>query len=795
MPKIAKPLTNTLSAWSLIHGNLPRGPTLASTFFQTLQPRSETASALSALCLSLAGFICLRSSFAQGQTPKFRDTALPTEARINDLLGQMTLDEKINCLGTDTAVPRLRVRGFGSSEGIHGVVQREPRPGRNPIVTTQFPQPPGMGETWDPALVQQAAAVEGAEARYITEQPRYNRSILMLWGPQADLARDPRWGRSEEVYGEDPFFNGTMVVSFVKGLQGNDPNHWQSAALLKHFLANSNENLRTKSNSEFDQRLFWEYYSVPFRMGFEQGGARGVMASYNAWNGTPMAVNPILKSIVEDKWGVDVLSSDGGAVKLLWTDHKRYPDQKASVIACLHAGINQFLDVWKDETHAAVKEGSVTEAEIDNLLRRKFVITLKLGLLDPGQEYTPPPTQTAANGQPPAGTPASANQHTEAPEQTKAEPWDSPEHRAISEKMAEESVVLLKNANNTLPLNKSDLKSIAVIGPLADSVHWDWYGGYPPHAVTPLEGIRAAVGPYVRVNYAVSELNQAAITAARTSDAAVVVVGNDPTCGPDMGHDWHDTVDGGGTLPCTVPSDGREGRDRETLTLEQEQLIKQVFAVNPRTVVILIASFPYTINWSQQYVPAILHMTHASQDEGTALAKVLFGDVNPAGHLVITWPASMDQLPPMMDYNIRDGRTYMYFKGKPLYPFGFGLSYTTFKYANLKLSTDALTPNATLQATADITNTGTRDGDEVVQLYITHLNSKVQRPGEELKGFQRIHIAAGQTATVSIPLKAADLAYWNESTHNFTLERDRVEVRLAASSADIRLRQTINVHP
>ena len=707
----------------------------------------------------------------------------------------MTLDEKIACLGTDTSIPRLKVRSFGSSEGIHGVVQREPRPGRNPIFTTQFPQPPGMGETWDPALVQQAAAVEGAEARYITEQPRYNRSILMLWGPQADLARDPRWGRSEEVYGEDPFFNGTMVVSFVKGLQGDNPNHWQAASLLKHFLANSNENLRTKSNSVFDQRLFWEYYSVPFRMGFEQGGARGVMASYNAWNGTPMAVNPILKSIVEDQWGVDVLSSDGGAVKLLWTDHKRYPDQKAAVIAALHAGINQFLEPWKDEVQAAVKEGAVTEAEIDGLLRRKFVISLKLGLLDPGQEYTPPPTQTATAGQPPAGVPASANQHTEAPEAAKPEPWDSPEHRAISEKMAEESVVLLKNADNTLPLNKADLKSIAVVGPLADSVHWDWYGGTPPHATTPLDGIKAAVGPYVRVNYAASETNQAAITAARNSDVAVVVVGNDPTCGPDMGHDWHNTVDGGGTLPCTTPSDGREGRDRETLTLEQEQLVKQVFAVNPRTVVVLIASFPFTINWSEQYIPAILHMTHASQDEGTALAKVLFGDVNPAGHLVTTWPASVDQLPPMMDYNIRDGRTYMYFKGKPLYPFGFGLSYTTFKYANLKLSTDTLTPGATLQATADITNTGTRDGDEVVQLYVTHLNSKVPRPGEELKGFQRIHIAAGQTAAVSIPLKAADLAYWNEATHNFTLEHDRIEVRLAASSADIRLRHTITVHP
>src|ERR1700733_9029465 len=268
----------------------------------------------------------------------FDDPSLPTEQRIDNLLSLMTQDEKIDCLGTITGVPRLGVPNIGSSEGIHGIVQRDPRPGRPPITTTQFPQPPGMGESWDPDLVRQAAGVEGYEARFITQTPKYDRQILMLWGPQADLARDPRWGRSEEVYGEDAFFNGTMVTAFTKGLQGDDPKYWQSAALLKHFLANSNEDHRDRSSSDFDTRLFWEYYSVPFRMGFEDGGARGVMASYNSWNGTPMAVNPILKSIVIDQWHVDVISSDGGAVKQLWSAHHKFPDQKSAVIACLHAG-------------------------------------------------------------------------------------------------------------------------------------------------------------------------------------------------------------------------------------------------------------------------------------------------------------------------------------------------------------------------------------------------------------------------------------------------------------------------
>ncbi len=722
-------------------------------------------------CLAVSLLFVVSQAFCEGTLP-FRNPKLPPQTRIDDLLSRMTLQEKIDCLGTDTAIPRLGVRSFGSSEGIHGVVQRESENDNKPrsaIRTTQFPQPPGMGESWDPALVRQAGAVEGAEARYISETPAYNRSILMLWGPQADLARDPRWGRSEEVYGEDPFFNGTMVVNFVRGLQGDDPTHWQAAALLKHFLANSNEDHRTSSDSVFDDRLFWEYYSVPFRMGFLQGGARGVMASYNAWNGTPMAVNPILKSIVTDRWGVDVLSSDGGAVKLLWTDHKRFPDQQSAVIACLHAGINQFLDTYKDETRAAVQQGLVTETEIDGLLRRKFVISLRLGLLDPA-----------------SASPLAA----QAPE-----PWSSEKDRAVSERMALESVVLLKNEKNALPLDKSALKSIAVIGPLADTVHWDWYGGYPPHAVTPLEGIKAAVGPQVKVNYAASELGQAAINAARSSDVAVVVVGNDPTCGPDMARDWHDTVDGGGTLACTVPSDGREGRDRESLTLEQEQLVKQVYAVNPKTIVVLVSSFPYTINWSQQHVPAILHMAHASQDEGTAIAKVLFGDYNPGGHLVTTWPMSVNQLPPMMDYNIRDGRTYMYFKDKPLYAFGYGLSYTSFRYDHLRVSRDTLHAGGELTATVDVTNTGHRDGDVVVQLYVAHRGSTVARPLQELKGFERTHIAAGQTVPVTLPLRADDLRYWNTGAGQWTLEQDTVDLRIAAASDDVRLTKTIAIRP
>jgi beta-glucosidase len=739
-------------------------------------------------CLLSSMFLAALSTFAQEQRQQprpqevdqwhlqhypFDDPSLPTEKRIDNLLSLMTIDEKIECLGTITGVPRLGVPNIGSSEGIHGVVQRQARFGREPITTTQFPQPPGMGESWDPDLVRKAAAVEGYEARFISQTAKYNRQILMQWGPQSDLDRDPRWGRSEEVYGEDPFFNGTMAVAFTRGLQGDDAKYWQAAALLKHFLANENENSRNSSSSNFDERLFWEYYSVPFRMAFQEGGAKAVMASYNAWNGTPMAVNPILRNILIDKWGVDVVSSDGGAVKLLVDPRHLFPNQEAAVVACIKAGINQFLDVYRDETHAALKDGSLTQADIDNALRLKFRVEIKLGLLDP-PEMVP---YTHVKDSP--------------------EPWNTDKDRDVSRKVALESVVLLKNENNFLPLDKSRIKSIAVIGPLADSVRWDWYGGTPPYAVTPLKGIQDEVGPNVKVNYAAYDTPAGegdAMKAASESDVAVVVVGNDPTCG-DEAHEWYNSpTEGGGiTLPCTTPSDGREGRDRETIDLYQEQIIKQVMIKNPKTVVMLISSFPFDINWTEANVPAILHMAHSSQDEGAALAKVLFGEYNPGGRLVETWPKSTDQLPPRMDYNIRDGYTYMYFKGEPLYPFGFGLSYTTFRFSNLKTSSPRLTKDGTVTVSVDVTNTGSRSGDAVVQLYVKHLHSAVERPREELEGFQRVTVDAGQTKTVEIPLPASRLAFWDVKTKDFHVETEPVSLMVGDSSANLPLNTTIHV--
>ncbi len=733
--------------------------------------------------LFLFFFLLVFSGASQGQQRyqyPFQNPNLPTEQRITDLLSRMTLQEKIDSLSDEALsrgmiskpdVPRLGVVGTGHVEGLHGLSQGGPGnwegPGKMVIPTTQFPQARGLGQTWDPALLEKAGAVEGFEARYVAG--RYHRGGLIVRAPNADLARDPRWGRGEESYGEDPFQTGTMAVAYVKGLQGDNPHYWLSASLMKHFLANSNENGRTSDSSNFDERLFREYYSVPFRMGIEQGHAAGFMTAYNSWNGIPMAVQPVLKSVVMKQWGFNgIICTDGGALTMLVTQHHYYKTLPEAAAGAIHAGVNEFIDNYSSTTRAtaqAVEQGLVSEADIDQDLRGLFRVMIHLGMFDPANRV--PYSGIGITDVDPA----------------RGDPWYWPEHKALARKVTDESIVLLKNEHSTLPLDAAKLRSIAVIGPDADKVLGDLYGGTPPYAVSPLEGIRKRAGANVQVKFAAgNDLVQAA-DLARHSDVAIVVIGNDPSCGSPG---WH---------RCPLPSEGHEGQDRTSLTLEQEAIAKAVFAANPRTIVVLNVSFPYTTTWSQEHVPAIVEMTHSSQEEGDGLADVLFGDYDPAGRLTETWVASMDQLPPMLDYNIRDGRTYMYLRQKPLYAFGYGLSYTTFKYSHLQLSSATLHSGGTLQVHIDITNTGQRGGDEVVQLYVKHLNSKVARPLEELKGFDRIHLAAGETETVTLPLAADSLRYWDTGGHQWVLEPDEVEIRVGSSSDNIRAEQTIRVAP
>jgi beta-glucosidase len=610
-------------------------------------------------------------------------------------------------------------------------------------------------------LLKKIATLEGYEARYDYQSPEYDRGGVVVRAPNADLSRDPRWGRTEESYGEDPYLVGTLTVAFAQGLQGPDPKHWQAASLMKHFVANENENDRASSSSDFDERLFREYYSVPFRMGFEQGGSKAVMASYNSWNGTPMLIHPVLKDVMVKEWGNDgLICSDGGALGLLVTAHKSFPDREHAVAASVKAGVNNFLDIYKDDLTKALKDGLVTEADMDASLKNLLRLYLRLGELDPAGVDPYAKIGDGKDGELP--------------------PWERQSSKELARLATDESVVLLKNENDTLPLDRAKLKSIAVIGPWADQVLLDWYSGTPPYAVSSLEGIREAVGKGTKVLYNDgSNMNQAAALAAK-ADVAIVVVGNHPECNA-------------GWNVCPTPSNGKESVDRKTIVLEQEELVKKVFAANPHTIEVLRASFPYAIVWSQQNLPAIVHITHNSQEEGHGLADVLFGDYSPAGRLTQTWPTGDAQLLPMMDYNLLHGRTYLYSKDKPLYPFGYGLSYTSFAYEGLSLSTPTVAADGSVQVTVKVRNTGKRAGDEVVQLYVQHLGSAVERPRIELKGFKRVRIAAGAESLVKLELKPRDLAYWDVARHVWQVEKEQVRVLAGGSSDKLPVQATLQI--
>ena len=712
------------------------------------------------LSLSLILFVTL-APVARSQTDyPFRNPNLPLEERVTDLLGRLTLDEKVVLMSGSPKIPRLGLAFSGQVEGLHGLALGGPGhwegKGKQPLPTTTFPQERGLGNTWDPELMQKIGALEGYEARYYYQSPTYDRGGVVVRAPNVDLARDPRWGRSEESMGEDPYLVGTMTVAFQHGLQGPDPNHWQAASLMKHFLANENEDTRDSSSSDFGERLFREYYSVPFRMGFEEGGSRGVMAAYNSWNGTPMMIHPVLKDVMIKEWGNDgIICTDGGALGLLITAHKTFPDKEHGSAAAVKAGINYFLDTYKDDLTKALADGLVTEADIDAALRGWLRVLVELGEFDAVDKV---PGANDPYGQ--IGREANVTP-----------PWERASSKQLARLATDESIVLLKNENNTLPLDPAKLKTIAVIGPWADDVLLDWYSGTPPYSVTPLQGIREAAAKGAKVVFDKGDDPAAATALAQEADVAIVVVGNHPYCNATR---WKQ---------CDTPSNGREAVDRKTLVLEQEALVKQVYAANPHTVEVLVSSFPYAIVWSQQHIPAIVHVTQNSQELGHGIADVLFGQYSPAGRLVQTWPTGDDQLLPMMDYDITHGRTYMYSKAKPLYPFGYGLSYTKFEYEKLDVSAPKIAGDGQIDVTVHVKNTGNRASDEVVQLYVKHTASAVQRPQLELKGFRRIHVEAGASAEAKMTVKARDLAYWDAVRHAWRVEKEPVRL-LAGGSSD-----------
>lgn len=688
----------------------------------------------------------------------FNDPAINEEQRLDDLIARMTLDEKVDALGNNTQVPRLGIQASGSVEGLHGIVLGGPTYGdRANTPTTGFPQAYGLGETWDTDLLHRVATYISTENRYLFQNAKYRKSGLIMWTPNVDLGRDPRWGRTEECYGEDAFLTSRLAVAFIKGIQGDHPKYWRNASLMKHFLSNSNEYGRTFSSSNYSDKLFREYYAYPFYKGVTEGGSQALMTAYNAYNGTPCIMHPVLRNIVMKEWGLNgTLLTDGGAFRLLLSDHKRFDNDRAvAAAACIKAGITKFLDEYKDAVYEALHRKLISVEDIEKAIRGNLRISLKLGLLDHTED-----------------NPYAAIGVTDT-----IAPWSKPETKALVREATLKSIVLLKNQDHWLPLDRHKIKKIAVIGQRATEVLQDWYAGKPFYTVNVLDAIREEAGSDIEVRYVKTNRMDSARTVAAWADVAIVCVGNHPTC--DAG--WEQAP---------VISEGKEAVDRQSLQLDQEDLLLQVAQTNPNTIGVLISSFPYAINRANQTVPALLHLTQCSQELGHAVSDVIFGHYNPAGRLTQTWVKNITDLPHMMDYDITHGRTYMYFKEKPLYPFGYGLSYTSFNYSGTTLNDRVIERGDTLRVCFNLKNSGNMDGDEVVQLYVSARKHTDKDPIKQLKAFQRISLRKGETKKVELTVPYTELQVWDEKQNRFILPDKEMTLEIGASSSDIRLRTT-----
>lgn len=791
------------------------------------------------------------------ETYLFQDPKLTLEERVDDLVSQLTLEEKINlmCQYQDE-IPRLGINKYKhGTEGAHGIAWL----GK----ATVFPQNIGLGCTWNEELMREIGNVIADEARvFFQKDPEKNG--LTIWAPTVDMERDPRWGRTEEAYGEDPYLTGKLTTELIKGLQGEHPVYLKTAATLKHFLGNNNEVDRGECSVSMDPRNMREYYLKAFEMQIKEGKAQSIMTAYNAVNGTLCNMNPDVNDILKKEWGMDgFVVSDAGDVLGAVNDHK-YVDSYAKAVALsIKTGIDSITDDQEISLRAirdALEQGLLEENDLDQALKNTFRVRFRLGEFDPDE----------------------LNPYSFISEDKLC----AIEHSELSLQAEKESIVLLKN-DNILPLKNN---KVAVIGPLADEVYTDWYSGTPPYIISPLQGIDTRLkgnvaytdscdqiklravksGKYLHVKPESNELvamdgpgevftytkwgwgsetlkshtndkyltvndngritasaeeakgwfvkevfqldeeggevqltswnNQPialddqylsvngeekdtfvieivssginnAIETAKQADTAIVFVGNNPFI------------------------NGKECVDRPDLILppEQEKMIQEVVKVNPNTVVVVIGSYPFAINWLEENVPAVLYSSHGGQELGRAVSDVLFGDYNPAGRLNMTWYQSAEQLPDLMDYDIIKGkRTYQYFDGDVLYPFGHGLSYTSFEYSDLLVEKPSHAKDP-MTISVTITNTGEFAGDEVVQLYVKGEDSRVKRPLKTLKGFKRIPTKRGESKRVTFELKQDDLAIWDVTRERYCTEAGTYTIMVGRSSEDIQLITKIDI--
>ncbi len=661
--------------------------------------------------------------------PAYKDPTLPVEKRVDDLISRMTLEEKISQMLNDApAIERLDVPKYEWwNECLHGV-------GRAGIATV-FPQAIGLASTWNPELIHRMATATSDEARAKHHEALRNGirdryTGLTFWSPNINIFRDPRWGRGQETYGEDPYLTAKIGVAFVKGLQGDDPKYLKLVATPKHFAVHSGpESKRHGFDARVDERNLRGTYLPAFKACVQEGKAVSVMGAYNRTNGEPCcASETLLEDILRKEWGFDgYVVSDCGAILDIYKHHRVVKTAEEASAMAVKAGCDLNCGMAYGALLKAVKKGLISEEVIDKSVRRLFTARFRLGMFDPPEMV------------PYAGIPYEMN--------------DCQAHRELALETARQSIVLLKNENDFLPLRKN-LKSIAVIGPNADDIEvlLGNYNGTPSKAVTPLEGIRNKVSQKAEILCSIgcsmsgrsTECFAEAVEIARKSDVVIMVLGLSNKLEGEEG----------------AAEDSEGGGDRIHLDLPgvQEDLLKAVHETGKPIVVVLLNGSALSVNWANEHAAAIVEAWYPGEEGGTAIADVLFGDYNPGGRLPVTFYKSVDQLPPFTDYRMEEGSTYRYFKGEPLYPFGYGLSYTKFRYSGLRIVPGMARPPENIRISVKVKNVGSRSGDEVVQLYVSDIAASVPVPIRQLLGFERISLKPGETRTVKFTLVPGQLS-------------------------------------
>jgi beta-glucosidase len=725
----------------------------------------------------------------------WRDASQPVAARVIDLVSRLSLSEKIQEMRNGAAaIPRLGVPAYDYwSECLHGVARAG--------TATVFPQAIGMAATWDTSLIHDEADVIAMEARakhndYVAkhggDSARYYG--LTFWTPNINIFRDPRWGRGQETYGEDPFLTSRLDVAFIRGLQGDDPNYIKAMACAKHFAVHSGpESSRHTFDATPPERDFYETYLPQFEAAVREGHVGAVMGAYNSVYGEPACANPLLlTTILRGQWGfTGHIVSDCGAIYDIYGNHKFVDSPEAAAADAVKAGDDLCCGTDYNSLTRAVKAGLISEKEIDTAVSRLFEARFRLGMFDPPEKV------------PFARILISEN--------------NTPEHEALALQVARESIVLLKN-DGVLPLNRAKIKRIAVIGANADSVPMllGNYNGTPARPVTILNGIEKIAGAISEVTYAHGEkiygtfkaeagagieviysqgcplalhkdgsdkaspeMLADAIAAAKSADVVIYVGGISPQLeGEEM----------------KVNYDGFNGGDRTRIELpaQQTELLKALAATGKPVMFVNCSGSAIAMPWEAEHLSAIVQAWYPGEQGGRAVAEVLFGDANPAGRLPVTFYRSTADLPAFENYAMSN-RTYRYFGGTPQFAFGHGLSYTKFNYAAAALDKSKFTAGDTAKISFTLKNSGARDGDEVAQIYFRHVNSPQPQPKLALCGFTRIHLAQGQGARLTMDIPVERFRCWDTAKKQYVVEPDDYELLVGAATDDIRLRVPLKV--